>query len=170
MIQANHNFECDYKSCFTLIFIKERYHISKYKRYLDDPSVSVSKSTKLDRNKRSARSNTAISITQSVVSTELKAVVPTESVPSHKGETFGKVSAQPHTIVKQICFPNGNVLFFSLFSLVKNWMHNVIWGCAEIVPNICTRQRSNYMRLQRCVGILVHKWLCTIWSIKQFCW
>ena len=42
MTQANHNFECDYKSCFTLIFIKEWYHISKYKRYLDDPSVSVS--------------------------------------------------------------------------------------------------------------------------------
>ena len=33
---------------------------------------------------------------------------------------MGKVSAQPHTIVKQICFPNGNVLFFSLFSLSKN--------------------------------------------------
>mgnify|MGYP007020706352 CR=1 FL=1 len=24
---------------------------------------------------------------------------------------LGKVSAQRHTIVKQICFPNGNVLF-----------------------------------------------------------
>ena len=24
---------------------------------------------------------------------------------------FGKISAQPHNIVKQICFPNGNVLF-----------------------------------------------------------
>ena len=33
---------------------------------------------------------------------------------------FGKVSAQPHTIVKQICFPNGNVLFLSLFPLFKN--------------------------------------------------
>ena len=33
---------------------------------------------------------------------------------------FGKVSVQPHTIVKQICFPNGNVLFLSLFSLFKN--------------------------------------------------
>ena len=32
----------------------------------------------------------------------------------------GKVSAQPHTIVKQICFPNGNVLFSSLFTLIKN--------------------------------------------------
>ena len=33
---------------------------------------------------------------------------------------FDTVSAQPHTIVKQICFPNGNLLFISLFSLVKN--------------------------------------------------
>ena len=48
---------------------------------------------------------------------------------------LSKVSAQPHTIVKQICFPNGNVLFLSLFSLFKNWMHNVGWGCAEILPN-----------------------------------
>ena len=47
---------------------------------------------------------------------------------------MGKISAQPHTIVKQICFPNGNVLFLSLFSLSKNWMHNVVWGCAEILP------------------------------------
>ena len=69
----------NYKSSFTLIFIKEGYHIRKYKRYIDDPSVPVPKSTKLDRSKRSAtRSNTAISIPQSVVSTELKAVVTTE--------------------------------------------------------------------------------------------
>ena len=52
------------------------------------------------------------------------------------GKWFGKVSAQPHTIVKQICFPNGNVLFLSLFSLFKNWMHNVVWGCAEILPMV----------------------------------
>ena len=32
----------------------------------------------------------------------------------------GKISAQFHTIVKNICFPNGNVLFLSLFSLSKN--------------------------------------------------
>ena len=77
--QANHSFECDYKLSFNLIFIKEGYHIRKYKRYIDDPSVPVPKSTKLDRSKRSAtRSNTAISIPQSVVSTELKAVVTTE--------------------------------------------------------------------------------------------
>ena len=87
--QANHNFECDYKSSFTLIFMKEGYHIRKYKRYIDDHSVLVPKSTKLDRNKRSAtRSKTAISIPQSVVSTELKAVVPTRESVSHKWETF----------------------------------------------------------------------------------
>ena len=33
---------------------------------------------------------------------------------------FSKVSVQPHTIVKQISFSNGNVLFLSLFSLFKN--------------------------------------------------
>ena len=55
---------------------------------------------------------------------------------------LGKISAQPHTIVKQICFPNGDVLFLLLFSLSKNWMHNVVWGCVEIAPNalseLCT--------------------------------
>ena len=50
-----------------------------------------------------------------------------------KESCFGKISAQPHTIVKQICFPNGNVLFLSLFSLFKNWMYYVIWGCVEIL-------------------------------------
>ena len=58
-------------------FITEGYHIRKYKRYLDNPSVPVPKSTKFDRNKRSAtRSNAAISIPQSVVDV---AAVPTES-------------------------------------------------------------------------------------------
>ena len=32
----------------------------------------------------------------------------------------GKIFAQPHTVVKQFCFPDGNVLFLSLFSLCKN--------------------------------------------------
>ena len=44
-----------------------------------------------------------------------------------------KISAQLHTTVKQICFPSGNVFFLSLFSLSKNWMHNVVWSCAEIL-------------------------------------
>ena len=118
--QAKHNFECDDKLCFALIFIKEGYHIRKYKRYLDDPSVPVPKSTRLDRNKRLAtRSNTASHLDSSVgLSTEL-AVVPTESSASHNGE------------------------------------------------NICTRDRSNYMRLQRCTGILVCKWLCTVRSVPE---
>ena len=38
----------------------------------------------------------------------------------HREKDLGKFSAQPHTIVKQICFPNGNVLFLLLFSLSKN--------------------------------------------------
>ena len=41
--QTNHNFECGDKSSFTLIFMKEGYHIRKYKRYIDDHSVSVPK-------------------------------------------------------------------------------------------------------------------------------
>ena len=49
-------------------------------------------------------------------------------------EKHGKISAQPHTTVKQICFPNSNLLFLSLFSLSKNCMNNVVWGCAEILP------------------------------------
>ena len=46
----------------------------------------------------------------------------------------GKISIKSHTIVKQICFPNGNVIFLSLFSLSKNWVHNLVWGWAEILP------------------------------------
>ena len=46
----------------------------------------------------------------------------------------GKISAQPHNSVIQICFPNGNVLFLLLFFLFKSWMHNEVWGSAEILP------------------------------------
>ena len=53
-------------------------------------------------------------------------------------EKYSKISAQLHTAVKQICFPSGNVFFLSLFSLSKNWMHNVVWGCAEILPILWT--------------------------------
>ena len=35
-------------------------------------------------------------------------------------ENQDKISAQPHTIAKQICFPTDNVLFLSLFPLSKN--------------------------------------------------
>ena len=45
----------------------------------------------------------------------------------------GKVLAQLHTTVRQICFPDGMYFFLSLFSLLKNWMHNVVWGRAEIL-------------------------------------
>ena len=56
----------------------------------------------------------------------------------------GKISTQPDTIVKQICFPNGNLLFSSLFSLSKNWMHNVVWGCAEVLPYFLSGFLLNY--------------------------
>ena len=39
---------------------------------------------------------------------------------SRRQTKIGKISAQPHTIVKQICFPNGNLLFLLLSSLSKN--------------------------------------------------
>ena len=67
----------------------------------------------------------------------------------------GKISAQSHPIVKQICFPNGNVLFLSLFSLSKNWMHNVVWGCAEILP------KRLYLTLK--ISIIIPPFL-TRWS------
>ena len=65
----------------------------------------------------------------------------------------GKVSAQPHTIVKQICFPNGDVSFFSLFSLFKNWMYNVGWGCADILPYcVLSRYCLFYALCKRSLG------------------
>ena len=51
------------------------------------------------------------------------------------GPIRGKISVQAHTIVKQICFSDGNVLFLSLLSLSKNWMYNEVWGCTEISPD-----------------------------------
>ena len=49
--------------------------------------------------------------------------------------TEGRISAQPHTIVKQSSKPKGNLLFSSLFPLSKDCMYDEIWGCcAEIMP------------------------------------
>ena len=44
---------------------------------------------------------------------------------------LGKISAQPHTIVKQIwqC-----IVFVIVFSVQELNLHNVVWGCAEILP------------------------------------
>ena len=53
----------------------------------------------------------------------------------------GKISVQPHTIVKQICFPKGNVLFLSLFSLSKNWMDNLGWAVRKFYQNECSDKR-----------------------------
>ena len=89
--QANHNFECDDKLCFNLIYIKEEYQIRKYKRYQDDLSVPVPKSTRLDRNKRSVtRFNTASYLDSLVCLSSELVEVPTESSASHNGETFSR--------------------------------------------------------------------------------
>ena len=64
-------------------------HIRKYKRYLDDHSVPVPKSTRLDHNKRSAtRSNTASHLDSSVGLSTALAVVPTKSSASHNGKNI----------------------------------------------------------------------------------
>ena len=83
-------------------------HIRKYKRYLDDHSVPVPKSTKLDRDKRSAtRSNTASHLDSSVgLSTKLTVVL-TESIASHNGETFARETEAT------ICHNNGALEFSS---------------------------------------------------------
>ena len=80
---------------------KKGYRIRKYERYIDDHSVPVLKSTKLDRNKRSAtRSNTANSIPRSVVSIEPKEVVPTEESTSHRGKHLYKRQKQLNAITE----------------------------------------------------------------------
>ena len=56
----------------------------------------------------------------STVSFQLGSEVVQTPVKTEREGNLGKVSVEPHTIVKQICFPNGNVLFLSLFSLFKN--------------------------------------------------
>ena len=40
---------------------------------------------------------------------------------------------QTHTILKQYRNPKGNLLFTPLLSLSKNYMHNKVWCCAEIL-------------------------------------
>ena len=58
---------------------------------------------------------------------------------------LGKISAQLHTIVKQICSPTGKILFLSLFSLSKNWMHNLVWDCAEILPKTASKELNLFV-------------------------
>ena len=50
--------------------------------------------------------------------------------------TLWKISAQTHTILKQYRSPKGNLLFTPLFSLSKNYMHNKVWCCAEILSAV----------------------------------
>ena len=55
----------------------------------------------------------------------------------HSQRKFGKMSAQPHTIVKQVLRCN----FLALFTLSKNWMHNLVWGYEEILPKILSTKQ-----------------------------
>ena len=62
---------------------------------------------------------------------------------------IGKISAQPHTIFKQICFPNGNVMFLSLFSLSKNGIHNVFGTFTVTLADHCRHVRFEHTSLRR---------------------
>ena len=55
----------------------------------------------------------------------------------HSQRKFGKMSAQPHTIVKQVL----RCIFLALFTLSKNWMHNLVWGYEEILPKILSTKQ-----------------------------
>ena len=75
--------------CFLLVQISEGYHIRKNKRYLDDPSVQVPKSTKFDQKKRSTlHSNTVTSIPQSVLFTQQTELIYPESNACSNGDTL----------------------------------------------------------------------------------
>ena len=87
-----------------------------------------------------------------------------------------KFPHSPILLSKQICFSNGNVLFFSLFSLVKNWMHNVVWGCTEILPSplvswlwcaILSLPCTSGQRLNCVNQSLMEEWLMLI--IEDYC-
>lgn len=48
--------------------------------------------------------------------------------------SFGNISVEPQIIPKQSCTCKVNIFRLTLFSLCKNYMHNVLWDCAEILP------------------------------------
>ena len=70
-------------------------------------------------------------------------------------------------ICKCTRFPDGNLLFLSLFSLSKNWMHNVGWGCALVLvkkselSDIPKLQNFGYLLLQYFIQLrrLQPKWV-----------
>ena len=47
-----------------------------------------------------------------------------------------KIYVQTYTILKQCRSPKGNLLFTPLLSLSKNYMHNKVWCCAEILSAV----------------------------------
>ena len=122
-------------------------HHRKSHPHLNDTFISTTKTLSLQMN--------SITLTSTCWNdAKLSATQPTNTM-------FGKISAQPHTIVKQICFPNGNVLFLSLFSLSKNWMHNVVWGCAEILSTTGPDHYKNEKEICVATCKLVYKWKFT---------
>ena len=72
----------------------------------------------------------------------------------HSDPALGNISAQPHTVVKQICFLKGKVLFLSLFCLPKNWMHNIVRGLWKFYPallwKIWLKREQNLNRYLLC--------------------
>ena len=55
-------------------------------------------------------------------------------------------------------------IVFSLFSLSKNWMHNVVWGCAEIFTQIAQERAESQVNednfeFQQLSGICVESGL-----------
>ena len=56
-----------------------------------------------------------------------------------------KISAQPHTTVKQSRSPKGNLQSSPLFSSSKNFMHNEGWGWAQSYHNDLPFDNMSYL-------------------------
>ena len=69
----------------------------------------------------------------------------------HRSHKKGKISPQPHTVVKQSSKLKGNLLIPSLFSLFRNCIHDEIWGCcAEIMPISNLKSKKERERPLKC--------------------
>ena len=69
----------------------------------------------------------------------------------HRSHKKGKISPQPHTVVKQSSKLKCNLLIPSLFSLFRNCIHDEIWGCcAEIMPISNLKSKKERERPLKC--------------------
>ena len=88
-------------------------------------------------------------------------MIPVYQYPNQQGLTTTSVQQHVPTqlaiSIPQLVFPLN--CYSSVVPTESSASHNG--------ENICTRDRSNYMRLQRCTGILVYKWLCTVRSVSE---